>query len=81
MTDKKIPSPADALVTGMKNKAIKDNGGYLDDYQTKYVDHVMGNVIDILNNPELSEAHKGLMIGGFINAMNDDLATEDNGEK
>ena len=41
----------------------------------------MGNVIDILNNPELSEAHKGLMIGGYINAMNDDLATEDNGEK
>ena len=54
MSDKKIPSPADALVTGMKNKAIKDNGGYLDEYKSKYVDHVMGNVIDILNNPELS---------------------------
>ena len=50
MSDKKIPSPADALVTGMKNKAIKDNGGYLDEYKSKYVDHVMGNVIDILNN-------------------------------
>ena len=81
MNDKKIPSPADALVTGMKKKVIKDNDGYLDEYKTKYVDHVMGNVIDILNNPELTESHKGLMIGGFINAMNDDLKPEDNGEK